>query len=256
MTSIFATLLVVILNLIPADVSTFTMGMDGNNVIRFTKQADGGWNAVELPDDDLGIIHVDGAVLTMKGEGREKTQDLSKMLGVGAATDWKKLKEIKFGSDLLQIQRKANGFDLILMEANGERELKHAAAVRWKVKHAVAVHSNIDHSVEAMPPAVVSTIPQSGDTAVDPGLKEIRVTFSKDMITEQMWSVCRISADSFPEFDGDIRYLGDKRSCVIPVKLEPGKTYVLWFNSPQSSNFRDTGFRPAVPYQLVFETRK
>jgi len=252
----FATLLVVILNLIPVDVSTFTMAMDGNDVIRFTKQADGGWNAVELPDDDLGIFHVDGAVLTMKGEGREKTQDLSKMLGVGAATDWKKLKEIKFGSDLVQIQRKANGLDLIPKEANGEGEVKHAVAVRWKVKHPVAVHSNIDHSVEAMPPSVVSTIPQSGDTAVDPGLKEIRVTFSKDMITEQMWSVCQISDDSFPEFDGDIRYLGDKRSCVIPVKLEPGKTYVLWFNMTQFTNFHDTGNRPAIPYQLVFETRK
>lgn len=35
-------------------------------------------------------------------------------------------------------------------------------------------------TVANMPPVVVSTVPQSGDTNIDPGLTEIRVTFSKD----------------------------------------------------------------------------
>jgi len=29
---------------------------------------------------------------------------------------------------------------------------------------------------------------------------------------------------------GEIHYLADKRTCVMPVKLESGKTYVLWFS--------------------------
>ena len=107
-----------------------------------------------------------------------------------------------------------------------------------------------------MPPSVVSTIPQCGDTAVDPGLKEIRVTFSKDMITERQWAICQVSDDTFPEMDGDIHYLDDKRTCVFPVKLQPGKTYVLWFNRAKFNSFRDTANNPAVPYMLVFETRK
>ena len=41
-------------------------------------------------------------------------------------------------------------------------------------------------SVESMPPTVVKTSPQSGDTKVDPSTSEIRVTFSKDMMTEEM----------------------------------------------------------------------
>ena len=182
----------------------------------------------------------------MKGEGKEHTQDLATMLGVNEDTDWKNLKEIKLGAAPVQIQRKADGLDLILKEKNGESEVEKTFTVRW----------NPDHSVEAMPPSVVSTIPQCGDTAVDPGLKEIRVTFSKHMTTERQWSVCQVSDDTFPEMDGDIHYLGDQRTCVIPVKLQPGRTYVLWFNTGKFNNFRDTAGNPSVPYMLVFETRK
>jgi hypothetical protein len=39
------------------------------------------------------------------------------------------------------------------------------------------------------------------------------------------------------------------------VKLEPGKTYVLWFNRGQFNSFRDTDNNPAVPYLLVFQTK-
>jgi hypothetical protein len=119
-----------------------------------------------------------------------------------------------------------------------------------------AAMERIDLSVKALPPSVVSTIPQCGDTAVDPNLKEIRVTFSKDMLTEKMWAICQVSEAHFPEAAGEIRYLPDKRTCVFPVKLQPGKTYVLWFNREQFNSFRDTDNNPAVPYQLVFETRK
>ena len=111
-------------------------------------------------------------------------------------------------------------------------------------------------SVKTMPPSAVKTVPQAGDTAVDPALKEITVTFSKDMMTDRMWSFCQISDETFPEKAGEIHYLPDKRTCVMPVKLEPGKTYVLWFNRGQFNSFRDTANNPAVPYLLVFQTKK
>ena len=111
-------------------------------------------------------------------------------------------------------------------------------------------------SVKAMPPSVVKTIPQAGDTAVDPALKEISVTFSKDMITDRMWSFCQISKETYPETAGKTHYLEDKRTCVMPVKLAPGKTYVVWLNRGQFNSFRDTDNHPSVPYLLVFETRK
>jgi RNA polymerase sigma-70 factor (ECF subfamily) len=111
-------------------------------------------------------------------------------------------------------------------------------------------------TVQTMPPSVVKTVPQAGDTAVDPALKEISVTFSKDMKTERMWAICQISDETFPaKGAGDIHYLGDKRTCVFPVKLQPGKTYVLWFNRGKFNSFRDTANNPAVPYLLVFQTK-
>ena len=110
-------------------------------------------------------------------------------------------------------------------------------------------------TVKTMPPSVVKTIPQAGDTAVDPATKEIRVTFSKDMLTDRMWAVVQTSKETFPTVDGKIHYLDDQRTCVIPVKLEPGKTYVLWFNRAQFNSFRDTDNNPAVPYLLVFQTK-
>jgi RNA polymerase sigma-70 factor (ECF subfamily) len=112
-------------------------------------------------------------------------------------------------------------------------------------------------TVQTMPPSVVKTVPQAGDTAVDPALKEISVTFSKDMKTDRMWAICQISDETFPgKGDGNIHYLADRRTCVFPVKLQPGKTYVLWFNRGKFNSFRDTANNPAVPYLLVFQTKK
>ena len=110
-------------------------------------------------------------------------------------------------------------------------------------------------SVAGLPPVVVKTVPQSGDVAVDPALKEIRVTFSKDMMTNEMWSWVQVSAATFPMSTSKIHYLDDKRSCVLPVQLEPGKTYAMWINSDQHEAFRDTANKPAVRDLLVFQTR-
>lgn len=108
---------------------------------------------------------------------------------------------------------------------------------------------------DTLPPSVVKTVPQAGSTDVDPALKEISVTFSKDMLTEHMWAVVQISNNTFPKTRKGIHYREDKRTCVIPVDLEPGKTYVLWFNRGRYNSFRDTENNPAVPYQLVFKTK-
>lgn len=111
-------------------------------------------------------------------------------------------------------------------------------------------------TVKSMPPVVVKTFPQAGDTAVDPSIKQISVTFSKEMITKEMWSWVMASKDSFPVITGQVKYLADKRTCVAPVSLEAGKTYAIWFNSQNHNAFRDTDNNPAVPYLLVFQTKQ
>ena len=135
----------------------------------------------------------------------------------------------------------------------------YAAAIWFATVLAAAAMAADDKpiTVQIMPPSVVKTVPQAGDTAVDPALKEISVTFSKEMQTERMWAICQISNETFPEKGGgEIHYQADRRTCVFPVKLQPGRTYVLWFNRGKFNSFRDTANNPAVPYLLVFQTRK
>ncbi len=119
----------------------------------------------------------------------------------------------------------------------------------------VIVRAETQISVETMPPVVVDTFPKAGEIRVDPSIKEIRVTFSKEMMTEKMWSWVQVSKESFPTITGQVRYLKDGRTCIAPVKLEPGKNYAIWFNSDRYKNFRDKNNRAAVPYLLVFQTK-
>lgn len=102
-------------------------------------------------------------------------------------------------------------------------------------------------------PVVLETTPVTGAKDVDPSLDEIRVVFSKTMM-DQSWSFST-SEDEFPETIGEPRYLADGKTCVLPVKLEPGKTYGIWLNSNKFGNFKDAGGRSAEPYLLKFTTR-
>jgi Bacterial Ig-like domain len=110
-------------------------------------------------------------------------------------------------------------------------------------------------TLEAAPPVVVKTVPEAGVSDVDPVTTEIRVTFSKEM-QDGSWSWATHSRESFPETTGKPKYLEDQRTCVLPVKLAPGKTYALWINSQKFRNFKDAKGQPAVPYLLVFTTKR
>jgi len=126
------------------------------------------------------------------------------------------------------------------------------AAVVWMAALASVARTE-EVSIEAMPPSVIKTVPASGDTKVPAATKQIKVTFSKDMM-DKSWSFTQISADSFPEIVGQPNYLEDQRTCVLNVKLKPNKTYVIWLNSQKYRNFKDKSGKSAVPYLLVFET--
>jgi RNA polymerase sigma-70 factor (ECF subfamily) len=69
------------------------------------------------------------------------------------------------------------------------------------------------------------------------------------------WSWSTAWADSAPESLGEPAYLDDDRTCVLRVRLEPGRTYGWWLNSDRFQHFQDQQGRPAVPYLLIFQTR-
>jgi RNA polymerase sigma-70 factor (ECF subfamily) len=102
---------------------------------------------------------------------------------------------------------------------------------------------------------VLTVEPKVGATDVDPDLKEIRVTFSKKM-TDKSWSWPTGNKYAAPKLaGGSIHFDSERRTCVMPVKLEPGKTYVIGVNSERFRNFKDEQGQPALPYLLVFTTR-
>ncbi len=109
-------------------------------------------------------------------------------------------------------------------------------------------------SLESAPPVVVKTTPESGSADVDPATTEIRVKFSKEM-ADKSWSWSTAGPDAYPETTGEPAYADDNRTCTLPVKLQPGKTYAIWLNSQKFRNFKDANGRSAVPYLLIFKTK-
>jgi hypothetical protein len=132
-----------------------------------------------------------------------------------------------------------------------------ATPVGWLLLSAVLIGTAVwgeDLTITTAPPVVVHTIPQAGATEIDPTLTALQVTFSKDM-RDGHWTWWKLSDATFPPLAGQPQFT-DKRTCILPVKLEPGKTYVVWINTEQTANFKDTDGRPAVPYLLVFQTKR
>lgn len=102
-------------------------------------------------------------------------------------------------------------------------------------------------------PHVVETTPTLGAHDVDPALKELMVRFDRPMSTRS-WSWCGGGA-SYPEVTARPRFI-DPFTAVLPVKLEPGKTYYLMINCPSGHNFVSTEGVPAesVPYRFTTAT--
>src|ERR1043166_5531552 len=108
-------------------------------------------------------------------------------------------------------------------------------------------------SLETARPVVIKCVPEPGSSGVDPALTELRVTFSKEM-QPASWSWGMIDKATYPGTAESPKYLEDKRTCVLPVKLQPGKTYAVWINTDKLQNFKDSKGIVAVPYLLVFKT--
>lgn len=109
-------------------------------------------------------------------------------------------------------------------------------------------------TVDSVAPVVVKTVPEAGAKDVAAGEVEIKVTFSKEM-TDNSWSWSSAWKDSAPTIIGKPRYAADKKTCILKVKLEPGKTYGYWINSQKFTGFRCKQGKAAIPYFFVFQTK-
>ena len=106
----------------------------------------------------------------------------------------------------------------------------------------------------ATSPKVVSTLPAAG-TAVPGGAITLRVTFDRPM-RPGSYSFVRKSRETYPDC-GRTRpeQSADRRSFTLPCKVEAGRSYEIWFNSPPYMNFVGEDGTPAEPHRLLFRAR-
>jgi hypothetical protein len=107
---------------------------------------------------------------------------------------------------------------------------------------------------DSVPPKVTETNPQNGALNVDPALTEIWVKFDKPM-ADKSWSWSYEDKNKFPELTGKPYYNDSATKCMLPVKLEPGKEYIIWINTQKNKGFKDREGNPAEPYKFIFKTR-
>jgi beta-lactamase regulating signal transducer with metallopeptidase domain len=101
-------------------------------------------------------------------------------------------------------------------------------------------------------PRVIESVPKAGLTEVSADLKEIKVTFDRDMQQGMSWTG---GPPYFPPVDRSrkARWI-NPRTCVLPVTLEKGRFYRVGFNAESYRNFRSAAGLSAPPSVLCFAT--
>jgi hypothetical protein len=104
-------------------------------------------------------------------------------------------------------------------------------------------------------PVITKMEPANGAKDVDAkAVKELRVTFDRDMSGGMSWTGGGELFPKSPE-NSKAKWI-DKRTCVLPVELEPGKSYRLGINAPNFQNFRSAVGVPVVPVTYTFSTAR
>jgi hypothetical protein len=109
------------------------------------------------------------------------------------------------------------------------------------------------HEPAVQPPRVVSLAPPAGARDVDAAnTPELRVVFDRPM--GEGWSWVMESEESFPPMAGKAYQSSDGLAAALPVRLEPGRSYVVWLNSKQYDGFHDSSGTPLPPVRWEFTT--
>jgi hypothetical protein len=127
-------ILAIVMNLIPANVTSFTVeGLDEGLTLRCTKHDDGDWVLTdEVGKGDRVAFRVDGTKLTMKDADKEQTIDLAGQLGIDQDADWSKIEELKIRGNVLAIERKPDGLDLVFRPEKKDDAKPQRFRVRWE----------------------------------------------------------------------------------------------------------------------------
>jgi beta-lactamase regulating signal transducer with metallopeptidase domain len=102
-------------------------------------------------------------------------------------------------------------------------------------------------------PRILKTSPEIGAKDVDPAVKEITITFDRDMAGGFSWTGG--PPDFPPGRDGQKPTWKDKRTCSLPVTLQAAKYYRVGINSTSFQNFKSAQGVPVKPSAIYFTTK-
>jgi hypothetical protein len=126
------------------------------------------------------------------------------------------------------------------------------------VNYGLAFATQGDIAEDELPPRVVKCEPENGANDVDPVLREIKVTFDREMKREKSWSwVYQNASGAYPGYRGgpDPSFDETGKTCSLPVRLSPDTVYAVSINSYRHTGFKDLQDHPALPYGYTFKTR-
>ncbi len=196
---------------------------------------------------------------------------------------WEEIRERVINGEVLELKGKARGLDTIILaaptldqlneliqstellrpfetsdrqgDAVGGPEIKNEIPPEAAQPVISAAEFGDDNSDKERtgPPVVVKTNPGTYADDVSPDLNKLMVTFNQPM-ADKSWAWVRWDAP-YPETTGSPSYDTEKRTCTLPVKLEPGKAYLVAFNIEPYIGFVNAAGEPARPYVLVFATK-
>jgi beta-lactamase regulating signal transducer with metallopeptidase domain len=104
-------------------------------------------------------------------------------------------------------------------------------------------------------PWVISYSPRVGETEADPALTELTFTFDREMAEDISWMRRTNGAYFPPTPEGQQANWRDRRTCVLPVKLEAAQYYRVEINRTDQQDFRGTDGRAAAQSVLCFTTQ-
>jgi hypothetical protein len=103
-------------------------------------------------------------------------------------------------------------------------------------------------------PRIVKMVPVNGADDVNPNVQSLRVTFDILMGDGMSWTG---SGENFPQSPAgaEAKWSNDRKSCLLPVALEPNHKYVIGINSSSHINFQSKWGVPMVPVKYEFTTK-
>ncbi|MGA2799203.1 MAG: Ig-like domain-containing protein [Thermoguttaceae bacterium] len=104
-------------------------------------------------------------------------------------------------------------------------------------------------------PEIVSMSPANGAKDVDSKIKELRVTFNVPMDAGFSWTGGGEKYPKIPEGKGP-SWTKDRKTCILPVELQPDWEYRLGLNSLSFKNFQSASGIPFEPVEYSFKTKK